>query len=271
MRIYLFALPSLALLAGCAGYAIDYTKPKSSILGPELTRYGLDAPQAQCVGDRLATALSVWQLRQLQLSAASVTRGYSDPDHLMVSDLIWVAKNVKDAKVGAEAVSAAEACGLGAAAVAAAAPPPGPVPQAQAAEAAPPVSPPSAPAASPPAASAPSSSTAPAVRPAATTWVNLGAAPTGQSIAVDASSLVEEGSYRSGWFRLTNPGAAGRSASAFRLQVDCAARTINSMAVRKYGSNGAITEERDFGPGGEGAAAVESGTVMQIAYLALCT
>lgn len=263
MRICLFALSSLALLAGCAGYAIDYTKPKTSILEPELTRYGLDARQAQCVGDRLATSLSVWQLRQLQLSAASLTRGYSDPSRLVASDLLWVAKNVKDPKVGIEASGAAQACGLGAAAAVAAAavppaaalPPAAAAPQAQAAEAASPALPPAAPAA----------------RPAAATWVNLGAAATGQSIAVDASSLSEEGSYRSGWFRLTNPGAAGRSASSFRLQVDCAARTINSMAVRKYGSNGAITEERDFGPGGEGAAAVEAGTVMQIAYLALCT
>ncbi len=86
MRIGFFALSSFALLAGCAGYAIDYTKPKTSILGPELTRYGLDAPQAQCVGDRLATSLSVWQLRQFQLSAASLTRGYTDPNRLIVSE-----------------------------------------------------------------------------------------------------------------------------------------------------------------------------------------
>jgi hypothetical protein len=263
MRICLFALPSLALLAGCAGYAIDYTKPKTSILGPELTRFGLDAGQAQCVGDRLATSLSVWQLRQLQLSAASLTTGYTDPNRLMVSDFIWVAKNVKDPKVGFEASGAAEACGLGAATVAAAELPPAPLPVPQAAEAAPGTLPPVSSAAPPPA--------APAARTAAPTWVNLGAAPTGQSIAVDASSLSEDGSYRSGWFRLTNPGATARSASSYLLRVDCSARTINSMGVRKYGPNGAITEERDFGPGGEGAAAVESGTVMQIAYLALCT
>jgi hypothetical protein len=255
MRICLLALPPLALLAGCAGYAIDYTKPKTSILGPELTRFGLDAGQTQCVGDRLATSLSVWQLRQLQLSAAALTRGYSDPNRLMASDLIWVAKNVKDAKVGVETVAAAEACGLRAAAAAAAVPPSGAEPQAKAAEAAPTASPP----------------TAPGARPAASTWVNLGAAATGQSIAVDASSLSEEGRYRSGWFRLTNPGATARSASSYLLKVDCTARTINSMAVRKYGPSGAITEERAFGPGGEGAAAVEPGTVMQIAYLALCT
>lgn len=239
----------LALLAGCAGYAIDYTKPKTSILGAELTRYGLDARAAQCVGDRLSAALSVWQLRQLQLSAAALTRGYSDPNRLTAGDLLWVAKNAKEAKVGAETASAAEACGLGATATTAAAS----LPQAA----------PSAPAAAPPA--------APPARPATATWVNLGAAATGQSIAVDASSLAEEGSYRSGWFRLTNPGSTARGASAYRLRVDCAARTINSMAVRKYGANGAVAEERDFGRDGEGAAAVESGTVMQIAYLALCT
>jgi len=261
MRICLFALPPLALLAGCAGYAIDYTKPKTSILGPELTRYGLDAGDAQCVGDRLAASLSVWQLRQLQLTAASLTRGYSDLNRLMVSDLLWVAKNVKDPKVGVEALGAAEACGLRAAAVAAAVP--APVPTPQAAEAASAAVPLTAPTASPP--------TAQAARPAATTWVNLGAAPTGQSIAVDASSLSEDGSYRSGWFRLTDPGATARSASSYLLRVDCAARTINSMALRKYSPNGAITEERTLGPSGEGAAAVESGTVMQIAYLALCT
>jgi hypothetical protein len=263
MRICLFALPPLALLSGCAGYAIDYTKPKTSIIGPELARYGLDERQAQCAGDRLATTLSVWQLRQLQLSAASLTTGYSDPNRLMVSDFLWAAKNVKDPKVGIEASAAAEACGLGAGAAVAPAPSSGPVPQRQTVETEPALSPP-APFAAPP-------SAAPAARTAAPTWVNLGAAPTGQSISVDASTLNEEGSYRSGWFRLTNPGATARSASSYRLQVDCTAKTINSMAVRKYGANGAVTEERDFGPSGEGAAAVEAGTVMQIAYFALCT
>ena len=239
-RYTLLAMSSLALLAGCAGYAIDYTKPKASILAPELSRYGLDAAQARCVGDRLSASLSVWQLRQFQLSAASLTRGFADPARLMASDLLWVAKNVKDPKVGAEAAVAAQACGLGSTAAAA------------------------SPAAQPPAAPAPA-------RPAASAWVNLGTAATGQSIAVDASSLSEEGSYRSGWFRLTAPGAAARGGASYRLRVDCAARTINSMAVRKYDPSGSVIEERDFGPSGEGAAEIESGTVMQIAYLALCT
>lgn len=238
MRLLLLSVPFL--LAGCAGYAIDYVKPRTSIIGPELARYGLTAGQSQCMSERLGTSLSVWQLRQLQIAAASVTRGYSDPNRLGASDLLWVASTVKDKRVGVAAEGAAEACGLRATASAAAAEKLQPV------------------------------ASEPAARPVVATWVNLGSAPTGQSIAVDATSLAEQGSYRSGWFRLTNPGAARGSAS-YLLRVDCTARTINSMALRKLGPTGAVTEERDFGPNGEGAAAIEDGTVMQIAFLALCT
>jgi hypothetical protein len=227
------------LLAGCAGYAIDYTKPKTSIVGAELGRYGFDSRQSQCMGERLGAVLSVWQLRQLQIVAASV----SDQKRLTPAEFLWAAKNVKNGRVGPEVARAAEACGIATAAA--------------------------APANSQPAA-APAGTQAVPSRPAAATWVNLGAAQSGQSIAVDASSLAEEGNYRSGWFRLTEPGGA-RGNAAYLLRVDCSAKTINSMAVRKLGATGAATEEKSFGPNGEGAAAVESGTVMQIAYLALCT
>lgn len=230
----LFLLPALS---GCAGYAIDYTKPKTSIVGAELARYGFDAAQSRCLGERLGAALSVWQLRQLQISASSVT----DPKRLNPGDFLWIAKNVKDARVGPEVVRAADACGISTVAAT-----PAPVQ------------------------SAPSPSPSSTPRSATATWVNLGAAQSGQSIAVDASSLAEEGPYRSGWFRLTNPGEQRGNAS-YLLRVDCAAKTINSMAVRKQAANGAIAEEKSFGPAGEGAAPVENGTVMQIAYLALCT
>jgi len=242
VRLLLISVPTIAALSGCAGYAIDYTKPKTSIIASEINRYGFDARQSQCMGDRLSVSLSVWQLRQLQIAAASVTTGYSDPKRLSPSDLLWVAKHVKDGRVGPLVAQAAESCGISTSPVTAAPPPPT---TARVAEAAP-------------------------AKPVTATWVNLGAAQTGQSIAVDASSLDEEGSYRSGWFRLTNPGEARGNAS-YLLRVDCAAKTINSMAVRKLGPNGLISEERSFGPAGEGAASVEEGTVMQIAYLALCT
>jgi hypothetical protein len=240
VRLLLALLSGSALLAGCAGYAIDYTKPKTSIVGAELKRYGFDGSQAQCVGGRLGAALSVWQLRQLQIGAASVTKGFSDPSRLTPSDLVWVSRNVEDKRVGPAVAAAVAACEVSAPAVTAAAPPLSAIP-------------------------APQGATGAA---AATAWVNLGAAPTGQAIAVDAASLSQEGSYRSGWFRLTNPGQ-GRGASSYLLRVDCTARTINSMAVRKPVASG--FEQKDFGPNGEGAAPIENGTVMQIAFLALCT
>lgn len=238
MRLLPGFLLALLMLSGCAGYALDYTKPKTSIVGTELTRYGFDTRQAQCMSERLGAGLSVWQLRQLQIMASTIT----DQKRLTPGEFLWAAKNVKDSRVGPEVARAAEGCGVGATAAAPANPPP------------------AAPAAS---------QTAPA-RTVAATWVNLGAAQSGQAIAVDASSLAEEGNYRSGWFRLTDPDGT-RGNSAYLLRVDCSAKTINSMAVRKLGANGAVTEEKSFGPTGEGASTIENGTVMQIAYLALCT
>jgi hypothetical protein len=114
----LFLLVSLALLGGCAGYAIDYVKPKGEIVGAELTRYGLDAAQSACVNERLGAALNPWQLRQLQKAASGVTRGYADPGRLQMSDLLWVSRHVDDPKVALELGVAANACGLGAANVA---------------------------------------------------------------------------------------------------------------------------------------------------------
>jgi hypothetical protein len=102
-------------------------------------------------------------------------------------------------------------------------------------------------------------------------WLNLGAAPTGQAIAVNASSIREESGSRQAWFRLTDPGARGPSAGSYLLRIDCPARTINSLAFRRHAPDGTVAEERDFGPAGEGAAAIAGGTVMEIAYLALCT
>jgi hypothetical protein len=43
------------------------------------------------------------------------------------------------------------------------------------------------------------------------------------------------------------------------------------MALRKVSSDGSVAEEKNYGPNGEGALKVEGGTVMEIAYLALCT
>ncbi len=269
MRTLFLALP-LGLLAGCSGYAIDYVKPRSAIIGGELTRYGLTAAQSTCLLQRVGTTLNPWQLRQLQQAASGVTRGYSDPNRLQMSDLLWVSRHVNDPKVALELGVAANACGLGAANIATAripatAAPVGAGIVATAPSNAPIVTLPAAPAGR---LTAPSQS---AVTPAAA-WVNLGAAATGQAIAVDATSVDRATAPQpQAWFRVTTPGAATPGNASYLLRIDCAARTINPMAIRKYDAAGKVAEERSYGPNGEGALAIEAGTVMEVAHRAMCT
>lgn len=241
VRNGLAAALAAALVVGCAGYAADYAVPKAAIVTPELTRFGFDEAKAECVADALGASLSVWQLRQLAMIAETVTQGYADRAKLTPGDLLYVSTYVKDPKVAPELARVAESCAVDAVA---SAPAPGAAPV------------PGTPAA--------------AATGGPVTWINLGQAPTGQAIAVDASSIAEEAPYRRAWFRLTNPGG-GRGSAAYLLRIDCAARTINQMGLRKYASDGAIAEQRDYGPAGEGTLQVEGGTVMEIAYLALCT
>jgi len=242
MRSILLGLVSLPLLGGCAGYAADYAVPRASLITPQLTRYGLDATQSECVSARLAAGLSVWQLRQLSDVAGAATpagTGALAPRHFVA-----VASNVTDPRVPQAVAEAAGQCGLTRVETVAAAP----------------VEEPAAP------------SPAPTATPAASpTWVNMGAAATGQAIAVEAASIQQEASTRRAWFRLTNPGQASTSAVSYLLRIDCPARTINPLAFRQYGPAGTVAVESDYGPNGEGALPVETGTVMEIAYLALCT
>jgi hypothetical protein len=238
MRLRPLALLPLALAGGCAGYAIDYTRPKTSLIAPQLPSYGLSATQSECVAESLGSSLSVWQLRQL----ADVTGAAAG--QRSVRELVWAAAQVKNPKVQAELARAIEICNVAAATASNATSTPEP------------------------AAASPAAGQGPARRP---TWINLGSAPTGQAIAVDAATLAEQAPYREGWFRLSNPGEAGPSARAYLLRVDCSSRTINSMASRRFTPGGDVAEDRDYRPGGEGEAKVEGGTVMEIAYLALCT
>jgi hypothetical protein len=235
-RSTILALMPLLLLTGCAGYAADYWAPKTDILSAQLTRYGFDQGQAQCAGRRLADTLTVWQLRQLERIARLVQPGQFGRPELVPADLADLSRHVQDQRVRPEVVATVAAC---------VPPPPAPV---AAAEPAP------APSGPPPA-----------------LWLNLGAAPSGQSIAVNASSISEQAGAREAWFRLTDPGAQGPSPGSYRLRIDCPARTINALAVRRHGPDGAVVDERDFGPAGEGVNPVAGGTVMEIAYLALCT
>ncbi|HEX8643999.1 MAG TPA: hypothetical protein VF702_08825 [Allosphingosinicella sp.] len=245
MRRFLPLLP-LAALAGCAGYASDYWGSERSIIQPQLARYGFSESEAECTGRRLEVSLGVWQMRQLERIARMMPQQRFGRSALAPVDLVEVANHVEDRRVRPEVAAAIEACGVTAPEAVAAA-------QAEAAAAA-------------AAAAAPAAG---AVQ--APLWLNLGAAPSGQAISVNAASLSEEGGTRQAWFRLTDPGASGPGAGSYLLRVDCSARTINAMAFRRHGPDGSVAEERSYGPAGEGVAAVAGGTVMEIAYLALCT
>lgn len=248
MRALTLLLP-LFLLGGCAGYAIDYTKSRESLIGPELRRYGFSESQAQCVNQSLVERLKKGQLGILSRTTRLVKRGYSDPSRLQPQDLLYVATFVDDREIPAALSRAAASCNiLSSPQIAAAQDGPAPVAITGGAAA----------------------TAAPALPAARSAWLNLGAAPTGQAIAIDAASVQEASSYRQAWFRITNPGDKGPTGSAYLLRIDCSGRTINPMALRKTTADGKV-DVKEYGAGGEGALAVEGGTVMEIAFLALCT
>lgn len=229
----------LLFLAGCAGQIRDYIGPRSSIVRPQLIRYGFSLPEIACVGGRLGDTLTPKQLRLFTRAAGAVRRPFHDPDRFAPRDLARVARSMRDGRVGIEFSRALTACQVSMPAAVAAAP----------------VVPPSA--------------AAPASRPPA--WLNLGAAGSGQAITVDASSLEQEGSTRTAWFRMTDPAPAPPSLHSYRLRIDCARRTIQPLGHRRYDAAGAIAESREIGPGQEPPLPIESGTVTEIAFLSLCT
>jgi hypothetical protein len=242
-----WALLPLCLLAGCAGYAADYWKPKNSLIAPQLPRYAIKAEQSTCVGERLTKNLSVWQLRQLTDIAQRLMPKAGNP--LGPRDLAYVAGLVQDPKVGPEVKATLETCGAMTTAAASAAPAPG--------------------------AGAPQLGPNQGLEPGATPpralrWIDLGAAGTGQRIAIDITSVVMTADKREGWFRLSNPGEAAPSLDAYRLRVDCPGRTITPTAARKYDPEGKVAQHEDYTAAWQQPLAIEAGTVMEIAWKRLC-
>jgi hypothetical protein len=227
------------LVAGCAGYAADYWKPKGSLIAPQLPRYGISAEDSRCVGERLTKKLSVWQLRQL----ADIARRLVPRDGAALSprDLAYIAGLVQDPQVGPEVAATLEACNAGRAA------PPQPTPEATTAP-----------------------GPAPGAPPQPLRWIDLGAAETGQRIAVDISTVAGTAENREGWFRLSNPGATAPSEDAYRLKVDCAGRTITPTAARKYDNDGKVIQQEDYTAAWQAPLPIEPGTVMEIAWKRLC-
>ena len=234
----------LALLAVCAGQLSDYMGPRASIVRPQLIRYGFSLPELSCVAGRLGETLRPRQLRFLVRATSHIQRPYYDPDRFTPRDFHWAAGGLRDPRVQTEISRAFTACNIQATLRVAAAPVPTP----------------------PPATGGPIPA---AARPSV--WLNLGAAPSGQSIAVDGATLEQDEDARVAWFRMIDPPPSGTSLHAYRLRIDCRTRIIRPLAHRLYDAAGAIVEERDYDDAEELPSPVEGGTVTEIAYLSLCT
>lgn len=98
------ALFATLILGGCVN--------PSQKISSELGRYGLDASQAECVGDTLEDNLSIGQLQQLGRAAKAYSRNDTSPGRLTVSDLVRVASQFDDARVPLEVGRAAARCGV---------------------------------------------------------------------------------------------------------------------------------------------------------------
>jgi hypothetical protein len=247
----------LALVGGCRGYLADRLKPRSTFVAPQLSRYGVSGPPAQCVEERLTKELTVWQLRQFYDLSNRLQAGGSNPASFNPWDLVYVAGLVKDAEVGQHVRAALQECGLPLAPPApvavASAPPP---PTEKSAEAQPTTETP-----------APASA---GVGEPIPLWVNLGAAASGQGIAVDARSVTREAGNRQAWFRLLRiNGDQIVGETGYLLRVDCEKKTITAHAGRTYGPGGALVQQKTYDKP-EGPLAIEGGTVIEVAYHALC-
>ena len=224
------------LLAGCAGHVADFVGPREGIVVPQIERFGLNLRQTQCVSSRLTQTLTPRQLRYLNRQLRDVRRGYYDPDRLTVRDLLRSASAMTDNAIGLAMVRATSSCDASPEQIAA-----GEVARFMAAM--------------PP---------APARRPS---WLSLGSAPSGQAIALDAATLEQQGTMRTAWFRLVDPAPAPANPNIYRLRIDCAARTINSLARRRLEADGRESEFREYP---DNPLPIEGGTVMEIAFLSLC-
>ncbi|HEV2817147.1 MAG TPA: hypothetical protein VGW40_08005 [Allosphingosinicella sp.] len=246
MSVRRFTLLALSLLAGCAGQVRDYVGPRSEITAPHFARYGLNPNQARCMGERLAGSLTPRQLRMFARAAGALRQGERHPAALTFRDMVWVANTMGDAAVPAALARADAACGVSAADAYARELREAEERAARQAEAA----------------------AAAARAPRPSSWLNLGAAGSGQSIAVDAATIVREEGRRTAWFRLTDPGATAPNPDVYLLVIDCAARTINAKARERRAADGSIADRVDYP---DNPLPVEGGTVMEIAFLSMCT
>lgn len=282
MRRLLPALLLPLVLGACqTGYLADRFRDREDVLGPQLARFGLSPQEAQCVSQRLARRLSLGRLRALEIRARAVRQGLSDPGRLTMNDLTIAANGLNDPEVRGELDHAASTCGVRPATLSVAAAVRAPAagePAATDGSARLSVgrilSGPEAEAIFAGRAPAPGGSgRAPAAAGAAMLnplWLNLGSAGSGQSIAIDGASVEREPDARTAWFRMIDPDATP-SLTWYRLRVHCTRRTVQPVARRRVDAEGREQEHEVYPDGYERPAAIEPGTVTEIAWLSLCT
>lgn len=254
MRKFLVAVSMPALLGGCAtGYASDWFRDSTSIINPQLLRYGLNVEQSRCVGERLGKRLNRSQLSLLQARAAAVRPAAGSTAPLTLGNLRAVASGTGRREVRLELDASIAACNVPAATALAAATPATAVANVPTMIR------------DTPGAETPRTS---AIR---ATWLNLGAADSGQSIAVDAGSIQQDEASRTAWFRMTDPTSGAASSNHYRLRIDCAGKTVQPLALRQINEAGAQVSLREYTPEEAKAGPAESGTVLEIAFLSLCT
>ncbi len=235
-QLILFLASALAAVTSSAAYGSDRAAERTSNLAVQLERFGLSLSQTQCVARQLTQALTPRQIRNMLRALRGVSRGFYNPDRLTVRDLLHVARGMEDNAIGVATTGATLSCNATPEAIAAR-----DVERFMA--------------------------TVPPPRPRQPAWLSLGAAPTGQSIAIDGATLVQQGTTRTAWFRLIDPPPAPVSPNIYSLRIDCAARTISSLARRRQETDGRVSEFRETP---DIALPIEGGTVMEIAFLSLC-
>ena len=93
-----------AMLAGCATPATQISNG--------LQDYGLAPANAQCIGTRLQSNLSLGQLQRLGAAAKAFRNGDTTPGRVTPSDLVRVAGELRDPEIALEVGKAAAGCGL---------------------------------------------------------------------------------------------------------------------------------------------------------------
>ena len=249
-RVTLLASMAALALAGCrTGYLADRLIDEEEIVAPQLMRYGFTEAQATCLSGQLAQRLGHADMRALEMRARVFRRGATDG--IAPRDLLMIADGAREQAIPGALRSALAGCSIDLNPVAIAAADPG-APAATATVAVPTTTTP------------PASDTAP-------TWLNLGAAPSGQAIAIDATSVQRDGAARIAWFRMTDPETGQQTLNSYRLRIDCPSRMYAPLAWRRYDEAGAVVDSRDYTSEVAPPQEVEGGTVTEIAFLSLCT